>query len=1027
MKSLSEPFIRRPVMTTLMVCSILFFGIFSYLFLPVSDLPTIEYPTILVKTDYPGMSPDTIANTITAPLEREFAQIEKVNNIYSTSSNGSSQIMLEFTLDKSLEVAAQDVQSKINAALSYLPSDLPNQPYYQKVNPTASPVMYYGFASDTIMSPDIYKYVDGYVSRRISMISGVSEVDFYGSEYAVRVQVDPDKLAARGISLNEVADTIQTGNVELPTGTIYGPLKEYSIFTDGELYDGEGFEKLIVRNEGGDMVRISDVGRAINSATNDKQAINYTKDGKVYQAIAIGIKKMFGANTLQVIDKIKALMPSAVESIPSSIKVIHILDQSKWIFESIHDVQLTLLIAFLLVAAVTFFYLGKVIDAIIPIIVLPISIIGSFACMYLAGFTFDILSLLAMTLAIGFLVDDAIVVLENTVRHLEEGKSRFQAAIEGAKQISFTVLSMTLSLIAVFIPMLFMPGLIGRLFTEFAAVIMMTVLISGFLSLTLTPLLCSRFLSPHKEENKSWLERTSEKINSLFQNSYRRVLRVVLRHRLLTLFGGTISLAATVFLTMIVPKDFIPPSDLGVIECFVKFADSTSPFETIKKTHKIAKILEANPYVDNVMSIGGAPTGNQSMVFANLVPLDERPSIFKLQYTLKELLKDIPGVQVFMRPFPLIDLSIGTGMSKGDYQFSLQSFDKEKLYKAADEMLLKLSATTGLTQVTSDSYNHQPQINIAINRDKASNYNLTAQDIENTLGYAFGGTKISQIYGAIDQYDVLLETLPKDYKEPSDLEKLYVGTEQVPLSEVVDWTESVGPLQISHLNTMDAVTLSFDVKDIPLSEALNKVEEIASDTLPQDVHGSVQGTASVFKKTFSTLAFLIIITIFVIYVILGILYENFIHPITVMSALPPAAMGGLLTLLIFNEPLSLYSFVGMIMLLGIVLKNGIILVDFAVEGMREMKMGIEEAIEHACITRFRPILMTTIAALMGVLPIAIGAGGATAASRRPLGMVIVGGLIFSQILTLFLTPVVFIYLEKMRRFFSSRSGVKPVE
>lgn len=559
--SLSKPFIQRPVMTSLVMLSMLFFGIVSYLFLPVSDLPSVEYPTIQVQVSYPGASPDTMANTIAAPLERQFSTIEGVNSIYSTSQNGQTTIVLQFVLEKPIEVAAQDVQARINEAQSYLPSDLPNQPTYQKFNPTQSPVMYFAFASDVIDSPEIYKYIDAYVSRRISMLPGVSEVDIYGSQYAVRIQVDPELLAARKLNIDHIAKVLSTGNVEYPTGTLYGPEREFTIWADGEIYNAEGYSNLIVRNEDGNLVRISDVGRAIDSAINDKMVINFYKNQKKKNAIAIGVKKTAGANTLEVINEVKALLPEIRDAIPLSIEIHELLDQSKWIWDSVHDVQLTLTVAFLLVALVTLFYLGKIIDSLIPIIVLPICIIANFAFMFIAGFTFDILSLLAMTLTIGFLVDDAIVVLENTVRHLEQGKTRLQASLDGSRQISKTVLSMTLCLISVFIPMLFMGGIIGRLFREFSSVIMMIVFLSGLISLTLTPLLCSRFLSRHHIHHKNWLERFSEKINSSFLSFYKKGLAWVLNHKVITLLGGTASIGLSIFLVLITPKDFIPPED----------------------------------------------------------------------------------------------------------------------------------------------------------------------------------------------------------------------------------------------------------------------------------------------------------------------------------------------------------------------------------------------------------------------------------------------------------------------------------
>ncbi|MDN3504149.1 MAG: efflux RND transporter permease subunit [Rhabdochlamydiaceae bacterium] len=1022
--SLSKPFILRPVMTSLIVVSLFFFGVFAYNFLPVSDLPSIQYPTIQVKVSYPGASPATMANTVAAPLERQFAQIQKIKSIFSSSQNGQTLLVLQFDLSQDVNVAAQDVQAQITASLSYLPSDLPNQPIYRKYNPTESPVIYFAFASQSFEPYDIYKYVDAFAMRRFSMLSGVSDVNVYGSAFAVRVQIDPEKLAARKININQVAEVIKTGNVEYPTGTLYGPNKEFTILATGQIFDAEGYNQLIVRNEDGEMVRIKDLGNAINSSIDNKMGITLFQDGKAQNAIAVGVEKMAGANTLQTIQEVENIMPSIREAIPESVEIVNLFNESVWIWEAIHDVEFTLVVAFFLVAAVTFFYLGKARDSIIPIIVMPISILGTFALMYVYQFSIDLLSLLAITLSIGFLVDDAIVVLENTVRHLEQGKTRFQAALQGSAQISFTVLSMTLCLTSVFIPMLFMGGIVGRLFREFAVTIMTVVIISGILSLTLTPLLCSRFLARHHVHNKNWLEKFSEKINKAFLAVYKKGLYFVLRHKISTLIAGMTSVALTLLLVSVLPKGFLPPDDTGIIQAFIKTEDGTSPYKTMDIAKYLGEKAMNHEYVERAVAIGGHPTSNQGIVFINLKPINERPSIFKLEPVFKEYLETIPGVEIFVKAFPLIELNIGTDSQMGNYQYSLQSFDSKVLYETAEKFMAQMKQIPGIAQVTSDMHISEPQLTIEIDRDKASNFNLTASDIEFALRYAYGGTKVSQINGEIDEYDVVLETQPIAYRDPSVLDKLYIGENQVPIKSVVNITQTIAPLEVNHLNTMPAVTFTFDLKDAPLSQVLASIEELADEMLPANVLGSVQGTANVFEETFQSLGYLILITIFCIYVILGILYENFIHPITVMSALPPAALGGLLTLYLFGETLSLYSFVGMLMLLGIVLKNGIILVDFAVEGMSKEGKTIEEAIEFACITRFRPILMTTIAAMMGAVPIASGIGGMTASSRQPLGMVIVGGLMFSQFLTLFLTPVVFIFLERLRRKFHSKKRVE---
>ncbi|MGE0198046.1 MAG: efflux RND transporter permease subunit [Simkaniaceae bacterium] len=1032
--NISEIFIRRPVMTTLVMLSILFFGILAYQGLPVSDLPDVEFPTIEVTTNYPGASPQTMADTVTSPLERQFTSVEGIQTIASSSSNGSSTIVLQFNLDRDIDSAATDVQAAINQAQPNLPDDLPNFPTYQKTNPAQTPVLYISISSDLMSRGELYDYAYSLMGRRLGMVDGVSDVDVYGSPFAVRVQVDPDYLSAHQIGINEVANAIVNSNPEMPVGNLYGPGVEYTIQVDGQMDTAEGYNNLIIRNNNHALLKVKDVGHALNSLQNDKYSLNYITKEKSTPCVVIAIIKQAGANTIKVIDGVKTLLKQLKWELPQSIEVDLLFDQSQWIMEAVHDVQFTLIIAFILVVLVVLFYLGKVRDTVIPLLALPMSVVGTFAFMYLYGFNIDILSLMAITLSIGFLVDDAIVVLENINRHSEMGKSTWEASLNGSKQISFTILSMTLSLACVFIPMVFMAGIMGRIFREFAITIVTAVLISGFISLSLTPMLCSRFIAPHQAGKKNWIERVSEKLNTGLLNLYKKGLNVVFRHRYFTLLAGVASVFGTVYLGLSLPTDFFPSDDLGFIQGFAVASDPTSPFQMMDYQEKLSAIVKNDPNVEDLVAVGAIPNANQSLMFIRLKPYNERMSMGGTVHELLAKLRQVPGVRIFLRPIPLINLDVGTSTSMGNYQYTLQGLESTTLYNDGAKVVAAMRQSPEFTQVISDMHNDAPYLDVKIDRDRAYDLNISANAIELAFQYAYSGGKLSQINGTSDQYYVIIETVPSAYKDPSVLDKLYISATsvtpvqttdknndtgqayptQVPLGAVCKWTETVGPLSVAHINTLPSVTISYDLaKGVPLGTALAKLDTIASANLSSDVHAIQIGSSQVFQQSFQSLSFLFVITIFAIYVILGILYENFIHPLTVMSALPPAGLGAVVTLMIFGEPLSLYAFIGIIMLLGIVLKNGIMLVDFANEGINEGK-NLHDAIYEACCTRFRPILMTTFAAMMGAVPIALGVGGSTAQSRRPLGLVIVGGLIISQILTLYFTPIVFTFLEGLR-------------
>ncbi len=1015
------PFIRRPIMTTLVMAAILFFGILAFQTLPVSDLPNVDYPTIQVQTSYPGASPETVANNVTAVLEKQFTTVDGITLITSQSSTGSSTIVLQFKLSKPIEDAAVDVQAAINQAQALLPADLPYLPTYTKVNPSASPIIYLAITSATSPKWDLYEYGKTILGERLNMISGVAQVYTYGSPYAARIRVDPRKLAAYGIGIDEVAKTIQNQNVNNPVGTLYGPSKEFTIDVDGQLFTAEGYNQIILRNNNGAIVRISDVGYAIDNVQFDKFNLTYIDQELSQSTIVLAIQKQPDANTLSIIKEVNALIPKLQREIPASIEIRPVFDRSVYIEESVHDVEFTLVLAFLLVIVVIFVYLGEMISTIIPTVALPMSVIGTFAMMFLFGYSIDILSLLSITLSIGFLVDDAIVVLENIVRHVEKGKSPFQAALEGSKEICFTIVSMTMCLITVFIPLIFMGGVLGKLFREFAITIITAVLISGIVSLSLTPMLCSRFVKRHGQGNKkTWMERFSEAMNEAMLKVYRPSLEWALSHRKIMLSSGILSLVATIYLFTAIPKDFLPPDDLGFIQVFSETADGTSSFLMENYQDRLTELIKEDPSIESLVSIGAQPQDNQGLMFLRLKPIDQRASMRQVVRNLQARVAQVPGVRVFFKPLPLINLEIGTSMVQADYQYTLQSLNADVLYAHADTMKMRVMATPGFSQVNSDLHISQPQLNMHIRRDKASLLDVNASEIENTLNYAYANTQLSPINTPHNQYYVILETIPEFYKDPEALRQLYVRSNQnklVMLSTLVEMKETVGPLTVNHINGLPSVTITFDVQEnLPLGPALAKLDQLAAEILPDNVSAEVQGTANVFKQAFADFPFLLLITIFIIYVILGILYENFFHPITVMSTLPPAALGGFLTLLLFKLPISLYAFIGLIMLLGIVMKNGIIMVDFANQKITEEGKSTHDAIKEACIVRFRPILMTTIAALMGAVPIALGIGGLTALSRRPLGIVIVGGLIFSQVLTLYFTPVIFIEIERLKEW-----------
>jgi HAE1 family hydrophobic/amphiphilic exporter-1 len=1012
--NISEIFIKRPVMTTLVMLAILLFGIMGYKLLPVSDLPNVDFPTILVSAGLPGASPETMASAVATPLERQFSTIAGLDSMTSTSGLGNTQITLQFSLSRDIDGAAQDVQAMIAKAAKQLPPEMPTPPSYQKVNPADQPVLYLALSSPTLPLSSVNEYADTLMAQRISMVSGVAQVQIYGSQkFAVRAQLDPNSLASRGIGIDEVTAAIERANVNLPTGTLWGKDTAFTVQATGQLYNAAAYRPLIVVYRNGSPVRLEELGRVIDSVENDKVANWYNNT----RSIVLAIQRQPGTNTVEVVDSIKKLLPTFRAQMPASVDLNILYDRSVSIRESVNDVKFTLLLAVFLVVLVIFLFLRNLSATVIPSLALPFSIVFTFAVMYLLGFSLDNLSLMALILAVGFVVDDAIVMLENIVRHMEKGENVLQAAMTGSKEISFTILSMTLSLVAVFIPVLFMGGILGRLLHEFAVTIGVAILVSGFVSLSLTPMLCSRFLRHSSVQKHGRLYRASERFFTGMLEAYEWSLKIVLRHRMTTMIITLLTLIATIYLFWVTPKGFLPSEDTGSIFAFTEAQQGISFDSMVKHQKELAEIVSKDPNVDSFMSAIGSSgisvASNTGRMFIRLKPRSERRlSADEIIQEFRRKVSQVPGIQMFMQNLPPI--RIGGRLTKSEYQFTLQNPDTDELYKYSEILLSKLKELPLLQDVTTDLQIKNPQVNVEIDRDKASSLDVTAEQIESGLGAAYGSLQISTIYAPTNQYQVITEVEPKYQRDPSALPLLYIRSSAgtlVPLDAVTRVSQDVGPLSVNHQGQLPSVTISFNLKPgTSLGDALEAVNRLARTTLPATVSTSFQGAAQAFQSSMQGLLLLLIMAILIIYIVLGILYESFIHPLTILSGLPAAGFGALLTLLVFRMDLNIYAFVGVIMLVGLVKKNGIMMIDFALSAQRNEGKTAVDAIYEGCVIRFRPIMMTTMSALMATLPIALGFG-AGAESRRPLGLAVVGGLLVSQVLTLYVTPVFFVYME----------------
>ena len=1028
--NLSEIWIRRPVMTVLVMVFILFFGLVSYKALPISDLPTVDFPIIVVNAALPGASPEVMASSVATPLEKQFSSIAGLDAMSSKNMQGSTQIVLQFSLDRDADSAAMDVNTAIAAAQGFLPTNLPTPPTYLKVNPADQPVIYFALASDTLPISAVNEYAETTVSRYLSALSGVGQVNIYGSKkFAVRVQVNPSSLAGRNIALSEVADAIRGGNVNLPSGQIDGVQQSYTLEIPGQLFKGEEYGNLIIKYQNGYPVRIKDVGQALDDVQTNKSRAWFVKGGKSQNAVVVAVTRQPGTNTVKVVQEIRHAFPKIRQLIPASVGIYEVFDQSRFIEESIKDVQLTLVLTIVLVILVVFLFIREFRPTIIPSVTIPLALVATFAVMKVLGFSLNNLSMMALVLSVGFVVDDAIVMLENVIRHMEMGEDCMTATLTGSKEIGFTIISMTLSLVVVFVPLLFMGGLVGRLFREFAVSIAVAILVSGFLSITLTPMMCSLMLKGmgkggEKKKAPNRLFRLVEQGLLAMNEGYARTLKLALARKSLSLWLTAGVLVGTGVFFVLLPKGFIPSQDQDYFTVYTQAEDKTSFAQMVEHQLKVNAILSQDPDLVDLISVGGMSTMNTGFVFAGFKPSSERKrSIDQILASYRGPLNAIPGLMSFLNNPPPI--TVGGKSTNAQWQYVLQSSNLEDLYRATPVMVDKLKALAGLTDVSSDLQLRRPKLRIDVDRDKASSLGVSLQALQDTFYSAFGSRYVSTIYGETNQYYVILELDPQFMQDPAAIGRIYLRSrtgELVPLSTISRIVPTVSPVTVNHQGQIPAATISFNLKPgTSIGQAMAAVQKLEAEFLPSTISTDFSGSAKEFSKSMSTLGFLLVVTIFIIYVVLGILYENYWHPVTILSALPLAGFGALFSLWLFRMELDMYAFVGVIMLVGLVKKNGIMMVDTALEIQRGRNLPPEEAIYEACKERFRPIMMTTLAALLGTLPIALGFG-AGGESRMPMGVAVVGGLFFSQFLTLYVTPVFFLYFDRIGRWFAEREA-----
>jgi HAE1 family hydrophobic/amphiphilic exporter-1 len=1031
--NLSEPFIRRPVMTAVLTLSVILFGVMSYFQLPVNDLPAVDYPVIQVRVGYPGASPDTIANNIATPLERQFMQINGLEVVTSSSKQGIVTFTLQFSLDKNIDAAATDVQTAISQATGNLPGDLPSPPTYSKSNPNDQPIMYIALTSNSVTPGQLYDYATTQVGQRLSILPGVSQVNVFGTKSAIRIKANPAAMWARNITVEDLSTAIKNGTSYTGAGQLDSSTGTAVLRPQGQLTTADQYNNLIVGETNGIPVYLRDVADVRQSVQDERINMRLWVRGREIPSatVIVAVNRRAGANVVEVSKSIHKLLPLVSSELPGSIIITPIYDRSVNIVHSVADVQMTLIIAFVLVVMVIFAFLGRVTDTLIPAVALPLSLLITFIAMRALGYSLDNLSLMALTLAIGFLVDDAIVFLENTVRRMEHGEKPFEASINSAKEISFTILSMTISLAAVFIPLVFMTGLVGRIFREFAVTIVIAIFASGLVSLTLTPLMCARLLKERGEgTRKTWMERVIGGIEHRILSRYGTSLTWFLRHRWVSLVIWIACVAGTVGLFMLVPKAFLPPGDSSVIFGAFIAREGSSPEQMKALQNRVDEALHQDPNVITDFTLTGATgflASNQGITFTFIRPPEERAPINVVTAEMMGKLNQIPGVFTFLRPFPVLEISTGvTNQNQGQYAFAVSGANQSQVYEVGQKLLAKLHEYPGFLTVSSDLFNNTPNVDIDIKREQAKTVGVSETRILNLIRTAYSQNYLYLIKKPEDQYQVILEVEDEARSQPDNLSQLYIrsddGQRLIPLGELVTWRTTLGPQAVNHLNQFTSMTMFFNLKPgVALGDATNYIQKAAAEIVPPSVRGELQGEAQTFSKTVTSMTILMGLAVFVMYVILAILYESYVHPLTVLSTLPTALVGGLLTLLVFGQEASLYAFVGMFMLMGIVKKNGILIVDFARQRV-DAGESAEKAIHDASMDRFRPILMTTLAAVFGAIPIALGYG-ADGSSRRPLGLVVVGGLIVSQFITLYITPVIYLYLERFQENVLDRTSI----